>query len=157
MLQMLIFVCGVSCVAKAATYSWGDYNTNCNCKTAIVGTLTSADYDQSQAAQDAAWEDFKAAYEGLVDSDRLGNRTYIYNCHALAYTVFCKWLNGDQRTQFHGYSSWCWEAVSNGEIKSSNYHSCFVNNWGKCGPQFYCKNNQYVYGASMPTQQYIRH
>ena len=157
MLQMFIFTCVISCVAKAATYSWGDFQTNCNCKIATVGTLTSADYDQSQAAQDAAWTSFKGTYEGLVDADRVGNRTYIFNCHALAYTVFCKWLNGDQRTQFHGYSSWCWETDDYGSIKSSDYHSCFVSeNRGKCGAQFTCKNNQYVYGASMPTQRYKR-
>jgi hypothetical protein len=156
MLQMFIFTCVISCVAKAATFSWSDFQTNCVCKTATVGTLTSEDLDQSQAAQDAAWEDFKGEYPGLVDSDRLGNRTYRFNCHALVYAVYGRFLNGDQIAQFHGYSSKCWEVDASGSIKSSYYHSCFVNNYGKCGAEFYCKNNQCVYGASMPTVKYKR-
>jgi hypothetical protein len=123
MLQMFIFACVISCVVKAATYSWGDYETGCQCQIASVGTLTSADYNQSQAAQDAAWEDFKDEYPGLVDSDRLGNRTYKFNCHALVYAVYGKWLNGDQRSKFWGTTTKCWGIESSGSIKSGSYHS----------------------------------
>jgi len=157
MLQMFIFACVISCVAKAVTYSSEDYETGCQCNIATVNKLTSADHDQSQAAQDAAWEDFKDEYPGLVDSDRLGNRTYRFNCHAVVYMVYGRWLTGYEKSKFHGTSTMCWEIDASGSIKSGTYHSCFVNNYGKCGSDFYCKNNQYVYGALMPTTIFKLH
>lgn len=156
-LQMFISICVISCVAKAATYDPEDYETGCQCNIATVHKLTSADLDQSQAAQDAAWEDFKNEYEGLVDSDRLSNRTYRFNCHAVVYMVYGRWLTGAEKSKFQGTTTGCWEIDSSGSIKSGYYHSCFINNTGKCGYEFYCKNNQYVYGPEMPTVIYKLH
>lgn len=154
MLPMSIFACVISCVVKAETYSQEYYTCSCECRTVTVYKLTSADYDQSTSAQNAAWAAFKAAYPGLVDSDRLGNRTYTYNCHAKVYGPSSRWLQGDQRYHYWGTTSGCWEIDGSGSIKSGYYHSCYVNNTGKCGAQFYCKNNQYVYGPQMPTVVY---
>ena len=154
-LPVFIFICAISCVARAATYSWNDQATGCDCNDASVGTLTSTDYDQSQAAQDAAWTSFKAAYPGVVDADRLGNRTDRYNCHSYAYGASGKWLNGGQLSKYKGTASGCWEVDAAGSIKSDYGHSCLTqNNTGKCGSLFLCKNNQNIYGVSMPTTKY---
>jgi hypothetical protein len=154
MLQMFIFVCVISCAAKAQTYSWDSWPTDCNCTSATLGTLTSADFDQSQASQDAAWTSFKNYFPGIVDSDRLGNRTKTYNCHSWIYTSYSKWLNSGELSKYKGTSPGCWEADASGSMKSNSTHSCTSSNTGKCGQLFLCKNNQHVYGASMPTQKY---
>lgn len=150
---MAVFGVALLSVSTAQTYDWNDEDTGCCCQTASIGTLTSSDYSQTAPAQNAAWEDFKEAYEGLVDNDRLGNRTRTYNCHAYCFAGSSGWLNDPH--PYVGNEEGCWQEDAGGTVKSDlSSHSCLVsNNTGKCGPQFLCRNNQYVYNP-MPTDRY---
>ncbi len=119
-------------------------DTGCDCKKVAAFTLTSGDYNQCPEAQIEAWELFKDTYDGLEDSDRTGNRTYTYNCHS--YTFGPGNVRIDSYTNYLGDESGCWAEDQCGTVRAEGYHSCMVsNNEGKCGPQFLCKNNQYVY------------
>jgi len=154
-LVIMLVVCGGFLSASfAATYTWTNVDCGCCDRQVSVGELTSADYDQSSAAQDAAWETFKGDYEGLVDDDRLGNQTRTYNCHAYVFYGSARWLNDPTNYLDESSTSGCWSEDNNGTIKHDESHTCYVtDNEGKCGSKFLCKNNQYVYG-SLPTQKY---
>jgi hypothetical protein len=138
---------------SGSTYSWNNETIVCKSRTVSVGTLTSADYDQGQSAQDTAWATFKSTY-GLADSDRLGNQTATYNCHSYCFRGSDKWLNSP--SNYYGDTSGCWIINSSGTVKSDSTHSCLVSdNTGKCGEKFLCKNNQKVYNP-MPTDIYCK-
>ena len=146
--------------AVSGTYDYNAYTIKCECHEIEVGTLISADWDQSTAAQNTAWESFKSTY-GLSDTDWLGNRTKKYNCHAYALLEEDSqnyWLNSGYLESFFDNGTNCWYYdMSYGYIKVGS-HSCYVNcNIGKCGGEFLCKNNQLVYGASMPTSRYNKY
>ncbi|UCG46977.1 MAG: hypothetical protein JSU94_15940 [Phycisphaerales bacterium] len=145
---VLMCIAGLS-VLTAEEQDW-DVNilkTGCCDKEVAAWTLLSGDYDQSAEAQDAAWETFKATHEGLEDSDRTGNRTYSYNCHG--YTFGPGNVKIGTFGQFLGDTSGCWAVCPCGTVRADvgpPSHSCKVaDNEGKCGSQFLCKNNQYVY------------
>lgn len=151
-------------VSKAeAQYVYGPYPTYCGCGFTLVGILSVADWSQDPDDQDDAWDDFRDTY-GLSDSDRLGNATRVYNCHNYAFLGWwgagqSYWLQSWAVPPFFGGETNCWYYdMSYGFIYSSPYHSCYVTNTeGKCGDAFLCTHNQYVYGASMPTDRYNIH
>lgn len=146
--------------ALAATYKDETETIACKCRTITLNTLTSADYDQGEASQNAAWATFKTTYPGIVDADRVANRTYTYNCHSYCYNGSDRWLPlgaASLEKFYDNTGAKCWKADATGTVKSKRTvpsHSCFVaDNEGKRGPNFACKNNQHVY-ASLPTDIY---
>lgn len=151
-LVLVLALLGATVATAVDTYTPENKSILCQCRTITVYRLTSADFDQSAAAQDAAWTGFKASYPGIVDSDRLGNRTKTYNCHSYAFNGSDRWL--DSPDGYFGTTSGCWTVDASGSVKSSSAHSCMVSeNTGKCGQLFLCKNNQYVY-SPMPSTIY---
>ena len=111
--------------------------------------LISGDHDQGEEWQDWFWENvWKPSYPGLVDSDRLGNATWTYNCHSYIFHDGIYWLN--DQTPFFGDESGCWQEDANGTIRSrtgSECHSCTLDYTGKCGGGFLQKRNDLVYGT----------
>ena len=154
LLSVMVVVFGLSAISTAfQTYSPQNLLINCECKTITVYQLTSADFDQSTAAQNAAWSSFKDTFTGITDSNRIDNETKTYNCHSYAFNSSDRWLNSP--SPFFGTTWGCWMESANGSVKSSSVHSCLVSgNTGKCGQLFLCRNNQYVYN-DMPTTRYI--
>lgn len=160
------------CIIGAVTFAWiNTYQVNaqnpvyvaeekesgCRCQTALLGKLTSEDYPQDAASQDAAWATFKADNAGLVDADRVGNRTRTYNCHSYIFNGSDRWLNAGTNglDKYLGDTAGCWKTDSSGTAKMNTTHSMLVsNNQGKCGDWFLCKNNQHVYGAGTPSTIY---
>jgi hypothetical protein len=101
----------------------------CQCRTISLLRLVGADYDQGAAAQDAAWTSFKNTYVGLVDADRLGNRTKTCNCHSNAFNGSDRWLNSPNN--FFGTTSGCWKvddgcAISSESASLDSQWSCTI-------------------------------
>ena len=135
--------------STAQTYNWNSVATGCDGKTALIGTLTSPDFPQDATWQDAQWNNWKATYPGLADSDRLGNATLTYNCHSYIFHNGIGWLNDP--TNYKGSNTGCWEQDTNGTIRSSGtYHSCTSGYVGKCGNAFFQSRNDLVYGTVTP-------
>lgn len=121
--------------------------TGCCGNQATFMQLLSGDLPQDSEWQDGEWELFKIRYPGMVDSDRLGNATYAYNCHSYIFHGGTYWLN--DQTPYFGTEAGCWVEDANGTIRSrtgAECHSCTVDYVGKCGSRFLAKKNHLVYG-----------
>ena len=146
--------------ASAVSYSYSSLTISCCSRTRTFATLIAGDYSQDAAAQNTAWTSFKSTFPGLVDSDRKGNRTFRYNCHAYVLYGSTKWLASpgvpaNETGYFDDTATSCWYQSSSGTIKHNSTHSALVaSNKGKCGAEFLCLNNQYVYGPLFPTTKY---
>jgi hypothetical protein len=126
-----------------------EISTGCGANKAQVMELIGGDYPQDSAWQDQRWELMKATYPGLVDSDRLGNATWTYNCHSNIFNNSQYWLNDP--SPYKGTGSGCYEEDPNGTIRSEGTrHSCTVDYVGKCGSEFLMKRNELVYGSVNP-------
>lgn len=105
-----------------------------------------ADYSQDAEDQQLAWETFMELHDGLEEDDKSTEwyRTKTYNCHSFTFGP------GDGKlwsfNPYIGDGSGCWSSTMCGTVKAESSHSCFTADYeGKCGAQFCCKNNQYVY------------
>lgn len=126
-----------------------EISTGCGANKAQVMELIGGDHPQTAAWQDSQWKYWKTQYPGLVDSDRLGNATYAYNCHSYIFNGSQYWINDP--SPYKGTSAGCYSEDPNGTIRSEGTrHSCTVDYVGKCGDGFFMKRNELVYGSVNP-------
>lgn len=149
LMAYILGIWGVRTSIADDTYNWTNVDTGCNGNTAIVGELTSPDFPQDQATQNALWASWKETYPGLVDTDRLGNATKTYNCHAYIFCGNNRWLNDP--LPYKGNIPECWKEDNTGTIRSEGTrHSCTAGYTGKCGNSFLQLKNNLVYGPVNP-------
>jgi len=149
-----------------------DVTIDCLCRETTVGLLdeeVSPDFSMDPTSQAMNWALFAWDYDLDFNNDFLGYRTKIYNCFSYVFynsftwveypapwIVFSEYTSGERGTN-------CWireslaPAGSTLTIFRNGSHACYIaNEEGKCGYNFLCKNNSYVYGPDFPDEKYAK-